>query len=269
MKSSSHALVALATALGLWSIAPACGDTDGRRVVVAFRYASVADDAMPLGEFDTETGYHVVLTEARVAIGPTYVLAPSSHATHARRTRKVLAAMLTPSVARAHGGVDPLSGRAVLAQALEQHALDLLDAAPTTPLTTIATAGPSRSVTLALDPPTPVNAPALRDLHVHLEGVATRDGLVFPFRGGITLPDAGTTRRVQNIALDAQLDEGGLITIAVHPSHLLAGADFDRLGTPDESGTSAIVPGDQVAGALSIGLRSPSTFTASYTPGTP
>lgn len=242
----------------------ACADTEGRAVRLRFRFEAQAEEGQPLGTFDTTTGWRVVLTEARVALGPVYAMRGETKTARATNALRALASSLGPAIARAHGGVDPLSGRAILAQALEQRALDALDATPieTDPL--LGTHGYAESITVALEPPSAAIADALFGHHAYVEGTATKDEVTIPFAGGIDLPDSGTIRRVEGIPLAATLDDDGVIVVALRPSAWLAGAHFDRLGPADEAGVHPIVGGEQVAGALTIGLRSRDAYAVRY-----
>jgi hypothetical protein len=250
-------------ASGLFS----CADTDGRFIRLAFRFAAVPEANQPLGEFDTDTGFHVVLTEARVALGPVYVYRDDRVALRSRK-RRSFARLFGPSVARAHGGVDPLTGHPILGQMLEQLGFDALSREPVDTLPTIGTFGLAKSLTLELAPPSDAIAEGLHGHHAYVEGLATRDGITYPFAGGIDLAENGTLRRVENVALAAPLEDG-LVTVHVHPARFLRGARFDLLPAPGEDGIRPIVPGSQVAGAFSIGLRSPASYEAHYTQDTP
>lgn len=246
-----------------------CADTGGKRIVLTFRFVAAGEGSEPLGELDTDTGFHVVLSEARVALGPVYVYRDDRVAHRAFPPSRVLASVFGPSVARAHGGVDPLTGHPILGQMLEQVGLDALSTEPLETLPTAGTFGLSKSLTLELAPPGPAITDALHGHHAYVEGVATKDGMTYPFAGGIDLADDGTLRRVENVALAATLDDGGVITLTVHPARWLRGTRFDLLPAAGGDGVHPIVPGSQVAGAFSIGLRSQASYEARYTQDTP
>lgn len=266
MKHLTRALFATSLLCALFL---GCDTTEGRRVRVRFRFVALAEAGYPLGESDTDTGFHVALSEARLALGPLYVLKPKTAVAPRARLHVRLASLFGPSPARAHGGVDPVSGLGIVAQSLEQLGFDALDATPVDTAPSIGSFGEAGSVVLELDPPVGAIAEALHGHHAYVEGVATKDGATIPFAGGIDLADEGTLRRVENIALAGTLDEGGIITIGIRPGLWLAGARFDRLGPADASGIHPIAPGSQVYGALTIGVRSASAYEASYSEETP
>jgi len=196
--------------------------------------------------------WEVVLEEARIALGPAYAFAP-------REEELTFLERLSPrSIARAHGGFDPLDGRMVRAELLDQVAVDALSADPVV-LPTLAEVGPSNELAVTLLPPTDANEAVMHGHQAWVRGVATRGDEERVFEGGLVVEDEGSARRVSNIDLDAVFSEGGTLTVQVDARRWLDGVDFERI--PAE-----ITPDSQAHAAWRIGARSPAAYAVTWTP---
>lgn len=232
----------------------ACGETDGEVVTIDVALEAAGTPA----SFTTDTGWTIELEEARIALGPLYAFAP--------RTEGDAVAMLRAffvSVARAHGGTDPLNGRRVRAEWLRQVAFDAMSE-ETVELGAIeAEAGVVETVSVTLNPPASENASSMSGHHLYARGVATRAEQVVPFEGGLDIADEGLSRRVENIPLDAFLDDGGRWVITIDASAWFEGAQFDRL-TQQEDGVYVITPESQVRGAWLLAARNTRAYSARF-----
>jgi hypothetical protein len=244
---------------------PACdAGTGGRAVRLRMVLASEPDGAEPLGVFDTDTGWRVTLSQARVALGPIYAYADPGVS-----AAGTLRALLGPKVARAHAGHDPLGGRAVRAEFLGQVVFDALAPGGLALGDVEGTAGHAAEVTVDLSPPVGTAASPdgpTRGRQAWIEGVAERDGAQVPFRGGLDIPDEGIAHRIEGIGLDADIDDGGTLTLGVRLRAWLGAARFDRLTEQDPDGVFVITAASQPRTAWYLGLRSVAAFHAHWTP---
>jgi hypothetical protein len=175
-----------------------------------------------------------------------------------------LRAFLFP-VARAHGGTDPLNGRRVRAEWLRQTAFDATPGAEPLLLGTIeAESGEVDAVTVTLNPPDAANADAVHGHHLWARGEATKDAQTIRFEGGLDIPDEGLSRRVEDIPIDAFLEQGGRWTITVRPEEWFQDADFDRLTEHSVDGVYLITPESQVRSAWFLGARSSRAYAARF-----
>ena len=237
-------------------LAMACGQTEGQ--VVTVDVALETSDAPT--SFTTNTGWEVRLDEARIALGPLFAFAPRFEG----RTMATLHAFLFP-VARAHGGTDPLNGRRVRAEWLSQVAFDATPGTNPLVLGTIeAESGQVDAVTITLDPPGSANAAAMHDHHLWARGEASKGDRTIRFEGGLDIPDEGLSRRVEDIPIDAFLEEGGRWTITVRPEEWFQDADFDRLTEQSADGVYLITPESQVRSAWFLGARSSRAYAARF-----
>jgi len=232
----------------------ACGETEGRVVTIDVALEAAGTPA----SFTTDTGWTIELEEAHIALGPLYAFAPRTEGDAVAMLR----AFFVP-VARAHGGTDPLNGRRVRAEWLRQVAFDAMGE-ETVELGTIeAESGVTETVSVTLNPPEPSNASSTNGHHLYARGVAMRDDLVVPFEGGLDIPDEGLSRRVENIPLDAFLDDGGRWVITVDATAWFEGAQFDRL-TQQQDGVYVITPESQVRGAGLLAARNTRAYSARF-----
>jgi len=236
-------------------LAAACGETEGQ--IVTVDVALEASDSP--GSFTTNTGWEVHLEEARIAISPLFAFAPRFQGGAAAALRS----FLMPT-ARAHGGTDPLNGRRVRAEWLPQVAFDALATDPLVLGSIQAESGAVDAVTVTLNPPEPGNATTMHDHHLWARGEATKDGETIRFEGGLDIPDEGLSRRVENIPIDASLDEGGRWTVTVRASEWFQDAQFDRLIEQNAEGVFSITPESQVRSAWLLGARSTRAYAARF-----
>ncbi|HJL03934.1 MAG TPA: hypothetical protein RMH85_04200 [Polyangiaceae bacterium LLY-WYZ-15_(1-7)] len=202
----------------------------------------------------TSAGWAIELDEAWLVAGPVHVFAPAD---------EPVAARLAPlALARAHGGFDPLDGRAVRAELLEQAAIDALDG---TPMRWLAPAeeGPVDELSVGLEAPLAGAGVATRGHQAWVRGRASRGGETVAFEGGLDLSGDGVARRVGNVALDATLGAGGRLTITLDARRWLDGVAFDRLDAV-EGEVAMFEPGDQASAAWRVGLHDPGAYRASW-----
>lgn len=228
----------------------ACGATSGRAITVNL-FAEGDGDT-----FTTATGWTVDLTDAHLALGPVYVLAPIV---------TTLRELVMP-VAYAHGGHDDFAGRVVRAEWLEQASVDLLAPARTSLGIADGSAGPAGDVTVDLEPPSDANTSAVHGHHAWLAGAATMGTTTIPFEGGLDIPDEGLSRRVEGIPASGDYDTDGELTLTVHVSSWLDQMHFDRLAAPTTGETRVIATGSQPYTAWYIGARTASAFSTTYAP---
>lgn len=235
-------------------VAAACDSgTGGERIELSLRALSVPSGAEPLGSFTTDEGWEVVLSEARLVLGGTYLFSTDAHRPNA------FASLLLPSVARAHGGVDPLSGRTVLAERLGPITLDLLAAEPADLGVVAGIAGASDAAEIRF------GATTGGAHHAVFTGVAIKDATTVEFEGSFDLEDTGTRRRVEGIAIEAELADGDAVTLAIHAETFFRGVAFDSLPVGDP--VTGIAPGSQAYEAVLLGLRNGASYRFSVESG--
>ncbi len=250
----------LSCTAGLLFVAAACDSgTSGRLGEVSLTASSLAEGSAPLGVFTTDTGWSVVLTEAKLVLAGVYAFAPDP------AEQAALAFLFAPALARAHGGVDPLANRKVRAQWLDPLVFDALSAAPVALGPELAELGATDALELRLAPPPTELAPATQGHVAYVAGTATRGATTIDFQGGIDVPDVGTTRRIESIAFEATLAAGGVVSLGLRPATWFRGVELERLPAPDPStGVTALVAGSQPYEALRLGIRNPLAYEASY-----
>lgn len=251
MNTSRIILIGFSAALLL----SACGDTQGD--VVTIEVALEAPSAP--STFVTDTGWEVRLDEAQIAMGPLFAFAPRFEGGAVAAIRSFLF-----PVARAHGGTDPLNGRRVRAEWLRQVVFDAAGTEPAALGQIEAESGEVDAVTVTLNPPDAANAAATEGHHLWARGEASKEGITIAFEGGLDIPDEGLSRRVENIPLDAFLEEGGRWVVTVHASEWFRDAQFDRLTEQNEEGVYQITPESQVRSAWLLGARSTRAYTARF-----
>lgn len=236
-----------AVALALLGVA-SCVSTAG--VPVGVRLAIEPTGA---GASTTPTGWRVVLEEARVLLGPLYAYAPEHDA-------MAWLAPLGASRARAHGGFDPLGGRLVRFEHLDQIAFDALGGRVDVAIAR-GLRGAVDEVSVVLDAPRGANAALdgpTRGHHLSVRGVATRGGERVDFEGGLDLEEAGIVRRVDGIGVEGPpLDEGSTLLLRVDPARWFAEADFTGLASP-----VVLTPSLQPHRAWRLGARSSGAYSA-------
>ena len=187
--------ILLLTSSLLVALAFACSAGTGGRAISIEMALSGTDEP----SFTTTLGWDVELSMARITVGPVRIFAPAD---------APIAQLLLPSRAFAHGGLDPLDGRAVRGELLELIELDALD-----PMSVERAApgeeGPVDEVSVELVPPR-MGATA------QVAGEAMRDGETVSFSGEISLEE-DEFRRVEGIELAAFLTEGSRVEVTVDP----------------------------------------------------
>lgn len=233
----------------------ACGNTEGDVVTIEVALETPSSPST----FTTDTGWEVRLEQARIAIGPLFAFAPRFEGGSVAAVRSFLF-----PVARAHGGTDPLNGRRVRAEWLRQIAFDAMAAEPMSLGLIEAESGEVDAVTVTLNPPEAGNAETTEGHHAWVRGEATKNGTTIAFEGGLDISDEGLSRRVENIPIDAFVEEGGRWVVAVHASEWFRDAQFDRLTEHNEDGVYLITPESQVRSAWLLGARSTRAYSARF-----
>jgi hypothetical protein len=243
---------------GLIALGACASETEGRVVAIDVAFEGVAEDGQALGVFDTKTGWHVELSRATLVLGPVYAYSPATGS-----TTSPLAELVGVGVAHAHGGHDPFNGRSVRAELLDPIALDVL-APDRSHVTEIdAEAGLVDAVTVVLDASDSTVTAAANGHQAWVEGVATKDGVTIPFFGGLDLPEDALIRRVENVSISAELDQGGTLVMGARPAVWLSQAHFERLDTEVE-GRFEITPASQVRNAWYLDLRRADAYRARF-----
>jgi len=253
--SSTHWIASCAALLGMCACS---ADTGGREVDMRFIFAQ-GDDALG-AEFDTATGWHVKLDEARLALESIYVYGADPQEALARQLLR-----LWGPVAHAHGGHDPVTGRPIRAELLDPPVLDLLDAQTQRLPLQAAEAGAVETIKFLIAKP---KAPLPQELHggqAYVRGSAERDDQRVEFTGTIMISDdEEPARRVERSKLHAELDEGTSIRVSVRPSVWFQEAEFDRLEGDHADGPVEISAANQVGRAWAVAVRSPDAFTIAF-----
>ncbi|MEM9192657.1 MAG: hypothetical protein AAGF12_26020 [Myxococcota bacterium] len=228
-----------------------CAATEGQIVPL-----DVVLEPTPDRQFTTNIGWEVELDEAYAAIGPIHLYSPAEEPS----AMAVLEQLVGPSVARAHGGTDPLNGRRVRAEWLTQVAFDVIGTRTRSLGTVDAETGAVESASVTLDPPVAQNSETLRGHQLWVRGRAMKDGVTIPFEGGLDIEGEGLARRVENLTIDGLLEPGMTWRVTVHAFTWFEDAHFDRLTEQTAEGTYVITPQDQVAGAWFLNVRAPSGY---------
>lgn len=240
----------------------ACGNTPGRAIAVTFTAVGDASD------FDTASGWRVHLTEARLSIGPIYVLAPAIQTARLEQLR----ALVLP-LAHAHGGHDDYAALAVRAEWLDGAIVDLL--APEVVLGEgDGTAGLAEYTTVELATPTDASGPT----HGHVAWVSgtaapITGGAPIAFEGGLDVTPDAIGSAVESIASTFTMSTGGTFALTIHAAgrgadapSWLEEAHFDRLAVPTTGTVRTLAPGTQPYVAWYLAARDANAFTTSYAP---
>jgi hypothetical protein len=249
LRDACAALAALAMACG--------GDTAGEVVTIEIALKSASSAGDSVSEFETDTGYAVELEEASIRLGPIFAFAPEPMARAEPSLWDMLGEGFVP-VARAHGGVDLVSGRIVRAEWLEPVTLDALDTDAVVLGEIEAEQGVVDAITLELP------RAASKGAQVSVRGDATRDDETFAFEGSLVLGDDPLDRRVELVHEHIELTDRGRLTIVVHPDVWLRDADLSRATVVD--GARQLEPDSQPGRAFRIGARSPAAFSIEWRP---
>lgn len=239
--------------------AAACGgETSGELVTIEVAVKSAPAEAERADTFENDTGYAVTLEEARVRIGPIFAFSPEASARRERTALEHLQESFV-STARAHGGIDLVSGRVVRAEWLEPVTLDLLDTETDVLGEIEAEQGLVDAITLEL------SRADGEGPQVTVRGEAERGDEALSFEGALTLEDEPVAgRRVELAHEHIELTQGGRLTIIVHPDRLLRGADLAR--APIEDGRATLSPDSQPGRAFAIAARSPAAYSIEWRP---
>lgn len=264
MKARLASLVLLALALTSASFV-GCGVTPGRPASATFAAVLAGGPT-----FRTAAGWDVTLSEASLAIGPVYVLAPTSRITSLERMRS-----LVLPVALAHGGFDDEAGLGVRLEWLESTVLTL-GAQDALGGVAYGNVGECAHAIVELVPPTDASGPT----HGHLawlRGTATPvgGGETLEIEGGLDLPDDPLARRVESIAATFTVAETGRLSLTASVAPEAAGtapswledADFSRLPPPTTGTVRTIAPGTQPYVAWTLALRDALAYAMTYEPG--
>lgn len=213
----------------------ACGETGGAEVPFSIVIETRGTDG-----FDTETGWHVQLDEARLNVSAIYLW--ENPPALAR-----LWNLLVP-VAHAHAGDLQFSGGAVLGEHLGLVELDLMSGRRELG-ERIGNEGPVKSFSVLLEPV---------EGHVaQVRGRATKDGISVDFEGGLAL-EAGRQRRVDGLRTDGELTSGATFVVTANVPRWFRDADFSTLDD------GVITPGTQTRAAWFLGVRSSDSFTGTW-----
>jgi hypothetical protein len=261
LRTRAFALALIACALTAMGAVACDSGTEGR--AVAFELAlesAVSAGATTRGEFDTDTGWHVVLDEARIALGPIYL-----YGDEGALTLRSLGRALVP-VAHAHGGADMYIGRIVRGEYLDAVVFDALAPERLALGTVSGRAGHASALRVDVAGPAADLAGLLRAHSAWVHGVASKDGATVTFEGGLDIPDDGLARHIDGIPMDVAIDDGVTVVVALQLRAWFAAAHFDRLTERGADGTYAIGAATQVRTAWYLGARSLSAFSTSHEP---
>jgi len=247
----------------LTSIGAVACDSGTQGRAVAFELAlesALSDGATQRGVFDTDTGWRVVLDEARIALGPIYLYADPG-----ALSLRSIGRALVPT-AHAHGGADMYLGRIVRGEYLDPVVFDALAPGRRALGSVSGRAGHSSALRIDIaDPAADVDG-LLRAHSAWVHGVATKDGVDVTFEGGLDIADDGLARHVDGVPMDVAIDDGVTVVVALHLRAWLAAAHFDRLTEQGSDGTYAIGTTTQVHTAWYLGARSLPAFSTSHEP---
>ena len=251
----------------------ACGlsGTGGRGIVfrMGLRTAPAPGETRP-GEFTTDTGWRVVLTSARMVLGPIYLFenpSPLQPGPTGRWWRR-LGEVLLPT---AHAHETFFSGGQVLGEWDREVVFELLGEGGATRVLGRAPgiAGRARSFSLLLQPPSRTlgaEAASLEGHSVVLEGTASREGTSRAFRATLDFPPPLEMQRVEFVPMEVELEDEGLLVVELQPHRWFEGALFERLEVPAGGGGVEVSPESQVHRALRVNVRRHTAFSATWEP---
>lgn len=227
-----------------------CGaDTGG--ALVEINIGIQPDWAEAPGNFETNNGWLVELTSAELFIEQCLFFAPLDSVAIKGRHFKLM------SVARAHGGYDPFSGRRVRAELVGPFTIDLLEPQRQHEQTIEAEAGRVDSAAVVYGE----NGDGVQST---LVGTATKGDEVVDFEGRLTLEMSALQRRVDEIPSNIAFTNGGALTLHIDLPSMLDEADFSRLET---EGHRAGLLDDftQPHTAWAFGARTNQTYRVTWT----
>jgi hypothetical protein len=242
------ALCGLAAALVATARCGDAGDTTGR---IRVTFPVTVQGTNPVS--DNSLGWHVVLEQAFVAVGPVrWYEGPPIFG------RNVFERALSFGVAFAHPG-HYVPGEA-LADITSQRVIDLMAATPTPLDTATGVSGDALSATLELHPPgaSVASASSLHGLALWTRGTATRAGVTVRFEGGVAVDYA-----VRGIPARATFGANGSASIAVNLAQWFDRADFGTL-TAGADGTAPITAGGEAANGLYRGVTNGTAYAFTW-----
>lgn len=209
----------------------ACGDaTSSGRAAFAVRVGGVERDASAPLSFDTDQGWRVTLTHARMAVGPIYLNTVAPVIARRSLGDRISDLLLPP--AWAHGELHQGAGR-IVGQVTTQVVVNLLD--PT--LIELPGGGDGvlegvRSLEFWY-----FNQAAMQGAAVRVAGLAERGDERVTFEGALVINESIATpqrplevaRRVRGVPASFALTDGGTLTVRVDPRGWFRGADFSEL----------------------------------------
>jgi hypothetical protein len=250
----------------------ACGlsGTGGRGITfrMGLRTARAPGETEP-GRFTTDTGWRVVLTSARMVLGPIYLFenpSPLQSGATGHWLRR-LGGVLVPT-AHAHDS-SFFSGGRVLGEWDREVVYDLLAEGGGTRILgrSPGIAGVARSFSLLLQPPSRAlgaEAAPLEGRSVLLEGTASREGRTVAFRASLDFPPPVELQRVEFVPMEVELDDEGLFIVELQPHRWFEGTLFERLRIPDGGAAVTVPPESQVHRALLVNVRRHTAFSAAW-----
>jgi hypothetical protein len=243
------------------------GSGTGGRAITFEMAVEPAHDMATDATFITATGWTVELHEAVVAIGPVYLFENEPWFASAGGWRD-----LVVPTAWAHPGDAQFKGGEVRGEYLEQVAFDLTTGHAVALGEARGIAGEVGSATVILDPPrattfgNPASVEALRGYHAYVVGTATRGRQTVEFEGGLAIGNAeAIERKVEGVAVDSVLDDGGTLVLGVQPRVWFDQARFETLGETTADGRKWIGEDGQVGHAWYVGARSTAAFYTRWT----
>ncbi|MFV8749801.1 hypothetical protein ACNOYE_04570 [Nannocystaceae bacterium ST9] len=263
-----------AAALLLLGLATSCAETPGRPVFFDLALEALPGDDGDPARFTSASGWQVELDRAVIAIGPIYLYEnpPLDRQADDAWTERPLHALLgwVEASAHAHPGDNLFDGGAIKGEYLQQIAFDLIDQPKAGLGLARGVAGQVGSLSLILWEPGDATLGAvelLEDHHAYVIGRASKDGVTIEFAGGVLIPDIGVKRRVDGLAADFELDDGGLLIVGVDPAAWFDQADFELLTSQaeqDEQGRWVIDEATQVGIAWNQALHRPYAWTGRW-----
>lgn len=237
-------------------------ETAGEAISIQTGVIGGASDGPAAGPFTNSKGWTVELTKAEMAVGPIYFYSSAPLAGLWKR-------IFSPSVAYACPAHAQYDKGAVLGEVLQQCVVDLLSDQITDTGASDGQKGHCRMFELHIHPPGEIEAGSpqsqfdgLNGYSVWVEGSAEKDGGTIEFEGGLTIPDEGTMRIVENISADMNLSDGSSAVVRVLVDAWFTNVDFASLTEIGQSGRYTITEDIQAHTALLSGVRSRYSYEA-------
>ncbi len=225
------------------SLAACVSTTGGERIT----FDVVAEPAAPIESDGTiaydDGDWHVVITTAKVSVGPAYFW--SGKPLHT-------ASLWDLIVPVAYADIDHFDYGFLRGEIVTQASIDLLSDEAVVVGTGDGLSGQAQSAELWLAPTADLDGTFV------VAGTATNEDLTVAFKGALSIDDtvvdesAGQTaqeqRKVRGIPFDAEMTQGGTVRIGIDATRWLRGADFADLvdEAPDADGVYDIAHGTTV-----------------------